>query len=81
MPSPFIPNSLQDAPALIESVFPAHRAMIQNRIKPKEIAFKITLDNPWDFFTHNIKKENLFAEEVAAWSFPLDSDQEGITLR
>ena len=83
MPSPFIPNSLQDAPALIESVFPAHRAMIQNRIKPKEIAFKITLDNPWAFFIHNIKikKENSFAEEVVAWSFPLDSDHEGGAIR
>jgi hypothetical protein len=77
MPSPFIPNSLQDAPALIVSDFPAHCAMIQNKIKPKEIAFKITLDNPWDFFAHHIKKENSFAEEVAAWLFPLDSDQEG----
>ena len=59
----------------------ARRALIQNRIKPKEIALRITLDNPWDFFTHNIKKEDPFAEEIAAWTFPLDCDEEGIRIR
>lgn len=59
----------------------ARRALIQNRIKPKEIAQRITLDNPWDYFSHNIKKEDPFAEEVAAWTFPLDCDGKGIRIR
>ncbi len=31
------------------------RALVQNQLKPKEIAMRVTLANPWEFFSHSIK--------------------------
>lgn len=57
------------------------RALIQNSIKPKDIACKIELHNPWDYFTHNIKIDDPVFVEVSSLTFPLDSDAQGINIR
>ena len=59
----------------------ARRALIQNKLKPKDIAACIELNNPWTYFNHNIKPEDSLSEHVAAWIFPLDCDEEGISIR
>ncbi len=59
----------------------ARRALIQNALKPKDIALRIELKNPWDYFSHNIKQDNPRFNEVSALTFPLDSDAQGINIR
>lgn len=59
----------------------AKRAMMQNIIKPKDIAANIELPNPWDFFSHNIKPENEQFPAIAEWTLPIDAKSEGVTLR
>ncbi len=59
----------------------AKRALIKNAIKPKQIAETITLDNPWDYFTHNIKEDHSRFSEVEAMTFPLSPDENKLTLR
>ena len=59
----------------------ARRALKQNALKPKDIAARIELNNPWSYFNHNIKPEDELFEEIAHWTFPLDCDEEGIKLR
>ena len=59
----------------------ARRALIQNAIKPKDIALRIELNSPWDYFTHNIKQDNPDFGAVSALIFPLDSDAQGINIR
>ncbi len=36
----------------------ARRALVQNALKPAEIAARIELDNPWDFFQASAKVRN-----------------------
>lgn len=59
----------------------ARRALVQNKLKPKEIAARITLANPWDFFSHSIKDGDPLAEAVKQWTFPLDGNEKGIGIR
>jgi len=59
----------------------ARRALIQNALKPKDIALRIELHNPWDYFTHNVKNDNPAFNEVTALAFPLDTDTQGINIR
>ena len=59
----------------------ARRALKQNALKPKDIAARIELSNPWSYFNHNIKPEDDLFEDVAQWTFPLNCDEEGISLR
>jgi putative DNA methylase len=59
----------------------ARRALIQNLLKPKEIAARTTLTNPWDFFSHSIKHGGPLAEAVKQWTFPLDCNEKKISLR
>ncbi len=59
----------------------ARRALKQNSLKPKDIASRIELNNPWSYFNHNIKPEDEVFEHVAHWTFPLDCDVEGVKLR
>lgn len=59
----------------------ARRALKQNSLKPKDIAARIELNNPWSYFNHNIKTEDELFEDIAHWTFPLDCDEEGINLR
>ncbi|HHQ4483283.1 TPA: DUF1156 domain-containing protein, partial [Aeromonas veronii] len=59
----------------------AKRALIQNNIKPAEIAFRIQLHNPWDYFSHNIKVTDDNVNEVDTLQFPINSDALGLKLR
>lgn len=59
----------------------AKRALIQNLIKPKDIAEKINLHNPWDYFSHNIKADDDCFAETDALAFPLNPDSLGLKLR
>ena len=59
----------------------ARRALAANGLKPKDIAARIDLVNPWDYFTHNLKSDHPRFQEAAHWTFPLDADAAGIALR
>jgi putative DNA methylase len=59
----------------------SRRALVQNTLKPKDIAARIALVDPWNFFAKTIKNPELSDEDVEAWSFPIDADAEGVTLR
>ena len=59
----------------------ARRALVQGALKPKDIAARIELANPWDYFTYTIKNSRLTAEQVETWCCPFDGDEEGVTLR
>lgn len=59
----------------------AHRAFIQKALKPKDIARLITLDNPWNPFAYKMNNAQLSTGEVNQWTFPMDTDSKGITIR
>jgi len=63
----------------IESL--AKRALIQNDIKPVEIAARIQLHNPWDYFGHNVKVTDENFNDVDTIQYPIDSDSLGLKLR
>ncbi len=42
----------------------ARRALAQDKLKPKEIALRVSLINPWDFFSHNIKERDPLADKA-----------------
>lgn len=63
----------------IESI--TKRALIQNDIKPAEIAAKIQLHNPWDYFNHNIDVNDGTFNEIVTLQFPINSDALGLKLR
>ncbi len=59
----------------------AKRALSRSSIKPRDIASNITLENPWDYFSHNIKEENANFSRIESLNCPLNSKHEGITVR
>jgi putative DNA methylase len=63
----------------IESL--AKRALIQNDIKPAEIAARIQLHNPWDYFSHNVKVTDDNFNDIDTLQFPINSDTLGLKLR
>lgn len=63
----------------IESL--AKRALIQNDIKPTEIARHIQLHNPWDYFSHNVKVTDANFKDVDTLQFPINCDALGLKLR
>ncbi|EIM1709205.1 DUF1156 domain-containing protein [Aeromonas dhakensis] len=63
----------------IESL--AKRALIQNDIKPAEIAACIQLHNPWDYFSHSIKVNDDNFNDIDTLQFPINSDALGLKLR
>lgn len=63
----------------IESL--AKRALIQNEIKPAEIAARIQLHNPWDYFSHNVKVTDDNFNDIDTLQFPINSDNLGLKLR
>jgi putative DNA methylase len=59
----------------------ARRAFVQNALKPKDIAERITLSNPWDYFTF-AGRDGLTADShLLNLECPFDADEEGISLR
>lgn len=59
----------------------ARRALIQNKVRPADIAARIDLRDPWRYFDHNVKPGDPRAEEAASWTFPLDCTNRGIAIR
>lgn len=59
----------------------ARRALTQNALQPRQIAARIELHDPWNYFTHDIKPDNPRFDEVANLSFPLDCSDEGVSIR
>lgn len=60
----------------------ARRAVIQNKLKPKDLAAVITLGNPWVYFQGKpLKHSAMTAEMLSKMSFPLDADDLEITLK
>ncbi|MEL4254292.1 anti-phage-associated DUF1156 domain-containing protein [Shewanella xiamenensis] len=59
----------------------AKRAFIQNSIKPSDIAASISLQNPWDYFSHNLKITDPDFSDVSSIQFPIDSNAMEIKLR
>ena len=60
----------------------ARRAVIQNALKPKDLAGMAHLDQPWTYFNFTIKKGASFTEEeIKAHSFPIDADALGVTIQ
>jgi adenine-specific DNA methylase len=59
----------------------ARRALIGNAVSPAEIAARIQLENPWDYFKATLKRGDVTGGDVRWMRFPLDADAEGIALR
>ncbi|MBK1718764.1 anti-phage-associated DUF1156 domain-containing protein [Thiocystis violacea] len=59
----------------------ARRALENNAFKPSQIARTLELQDPWRYFTYKVKAMGLTAGEASHWTFPLDSDQEGIGIK
>ena len=59
----------------------ARRALIQNALKPADIAARIELDNPWDYFKAKIHSSGISGGDLRWWTFPLDTEAKGITIR
>ncbi|WP_257292544.1 DUF1156 domain-containing protein, partial [Endozoicomonas sp. ONNA1] len=63
----------------------ARRAFMKKSQKPylsvKDIALRITLDDPWSYFTYKLNDEQLPTGEENHWTFPLDVDAKGISIR
>jgi putative DNA methylase len=59
----------------------ARRALAANAISPSEIAARIRLDDPWDYFKATIKRSDVTGGDIRWMPFPLDVDAKGITLR
>jgi len=59
----------------------ARRALAANAISPSEIAARIRLDDPWDYFKATIKRSDVTEGDIRWMRFPLDVDAVGISLR
>jgi putative DNA methylase len=58
----------------------AKRSLMQNSIKPKDIAKKVSLHNPWDFFRHDVKVSDERFSKIDIITFPFDTDALGIKV-
>ena len=60
----------------------ARRALAANAFSPKEIAPRITLEKPWKYFKAKIQAlSRVTGGDIARMRFPLDPDEEGISIR
>ncbi len=59
----------------------ARRAFVADGVKPHEMAKRISLADPWAFFTAKVKGEEPEDGQLAYWTFPLDCEERDITLR
>ncbi len=59
----------------------ARRALIQNALSPTEIAARIKLNNPWNYFNHGFKPSDPMFSKIAKLNFPINCDNEGIFIR
>ena len=59
----------------------ARRAFAQNELKPKDIAARLTISNPWKFFSFTARDKKGNGDRYENLECPFDADEEGITLR
>ncbi|MCB1769254.1 MAG: DUF1156 domain-containing protein, partial [Candidatus Competibacteraceae bacterium] len=59
----------------------ARRAVAANAFSAKDIAARIELQDPWEYFKAKICSSGVTGGDIRWMSFPLDCDEEGITLR
>ena len=59
----------------------ARRALAQGDLKPKDIAARIDLSNPWDYFTFSGHADLPEDNPLLNLECPFDAEQEGISLR
>ena len=59
----------------------ARRALTKNDLRPRDIAARIKLKNPWRYFTHGAKRDQPQFSEISKWSFPIDCGDAGINIR
>ena len=59
----------------------ARRALAANAFSAKEIAARIELQDPWEYFKAKICSSGVTSGDIRWMTFPLDCDAEGITLR
>jgi adenine-specific DNA methylase len=59
----------------------ARRAVAANALSPAEIATRIDLDNPWDYFKATVRRLDVTGGDIRWMRFPLDVDAEGISIR
>lgn len=59
----------------------ARRALVADSVKPHEMAKRITLSDPWAYFTAKVQGEEPEDGQLEYWTFPLDCEERGITLR
>ena len=60
----------------------ARRAVIQNKLKPKDIAAIISLEKPWVYFEGKcLKHSEITADMLGKMSFPLDTDDLKVALK
>ncbi len=58
----------------------ARRVLAQNSLKPRDIAARIELDNPWDYIKAKLLLADLSEDDIHAWTFPLDIVEQGISI-
>ncbi|MBY5501270.1 DUF1156 domain-containing protein [Rhizobium leguminosarum] len=59
----------------------ARRAFAQNDLKPKQIVARITLSNPWDYFTFTGREELPENDRLLNLECPFAAEDEGMSLR
>ena len=59
----------------------ARRALVANAFSAKEIATRIELQDPWEYFKAKIWSSGVTGGDIRWMTFPLDCDAAGITLR
>ena len=59
----------------------AKRAFTQNVIRPKDIATRISLKNPWDYFLHDKQPGDDCINSIDTMSFPMDIDASELKIR
>lgn len=59
----------------------ARRAVAASSVRPAELARRVALQNPWEYFSFTIPKgSDLREEDVLLWWFPLDSEDKGVRI-
>lgn len=58
----------------------AKRALFQSALKPKEIAARINLDEPWRYFKPSFRNSLLDENDVKNVSFPYDAEADGVGI-
>lgn len=59
----------------------ARRALMADSVRPHEMAKRITLADPWAYFSAKVQGATAENGEIAHWTFPMDCEELGIVLR